>query len=443
MIFAGIRLILYILKVCTCCFNHPFYSLRQKLKERRVALLGKKCWAAPNDETQPYEATQAFADFTATVRETSMFRETVQILEGQVVRDQEVMGVSCQQAVKEERHEKIQEKDEVLKEERHEVKQENNDKEHLENKSPMEVVEDESIAEEVLEEKTLRSPPVLPGTLERNFKCPVPVLVQDVQAIMAMGFSEEMAGDALVASRGKLDAAVESLLRSSSQQEGNEGYIANMTGSPSAFDLVSQASAVSRKEQMELREEIKGKEVEEDEDEEEGDNKTKPKRKPRGRAKAKAKAKAKGKKGKATAKAKAKSKKTIEGKSNGSKAEKAKVAKGKKAEKDIAETPEQTSGRKTRKNTRNGKKDLEEDVVPKAGSRKRKAEAKKGEDEDLPTESGPKTFARRYIPKCEPLRSVWLAARNAFDNLKQKKTVIPSKLQDWFVKNATNSTCSK
>jgi len=129
--------------------------LRQKLKERRVALLGKKCWAGPNDETQPYEATQAaqaFADFTETVREMSTVRETAQVLEGSVVRDQEG-GVSGKQEVKEERPEVKQEKDEV-KEEMHDVNQEKDDKE---NGNPMEVLEDEILDDEDLEKKPFRA----------------------------------------------------------------------------------------------------------------------------------------------------------------------------------------------------------------------------------------------------------------------------------------------
>ena len=61
--------------------------------------------------------------------------------------------------------------------------------------------------------------PVLPGCLERNFKCPVSILQQDVDTFALMGYTTQAAEEALVKSRGELDGAVEALLRSPSQRD--------------------------------------------------------------------------------------------------------------------------------------------------------------------------------------------------------------------------------
>ena len=409
-----------------------------------MALLGKKCWVGPNDDTQPYEAAQAalaFQEFSATVRETSILRHTAQNLE---TLDGENQG----QEVKMEKLE-IEEKGEntaspipadVSKEA---PKSPNIQDEEIK-------AEDEEQEEDQNNRDVLVAPPLLPGCLDKNFKCPVTILVHDIEVIMAMGFTEEDATDALVAGRGKLGDAVERLVRSTSHKE-SELDDGKMTASPSALDLVSVAPAVTRMEQLELRKELKGNEDEEENEEEEPPKKRKPGAKSKAKAKAKAKT-AKTKRGKATkpqakAKAKAKAKgKKVPKSEGGNEKLKETNANGKKKE-DTCTTPEQTSRRKTRnkrnpvteecdtknKKARSTKKDKEVVDEPKPG-RIRKRKHIEDEDETPGVdETGPKTFARRYIPKSEPLRSVWLASRTAFSSIKEK-LVAPSKFEDWFVK---------
>ncbi len=67
------------------------------------------------------------------------------------------------------------------------------------------------------------------------------------------------------------------------------------------------------------------------------------------------------------------------------------------------------------------KEDNHDDIEP-----KKTRSTKKQKDE---VKTGTKTFARRYIPKSEPLRTVWLRARSAYDEIKGNFKG-PSKFED-------------
>ena len=259
--------------------------------------------------------------------------------------------------------------------------------------------------QEPLQAEEIPKSPVLPGCLDKNFKCPVVIMEQHVQAITECGFSKEVAEEALVKHRGSLPQALGSLVRSRygppppsnlGGPNASQPPASPKASSPSPSDLVGDVAAVSRREQQKLRDDMKG-ENDDEEDEGEGneDEEEKPKTtRKRPAAKAKPKAKAKGK---ARAKAKAKSKST-KGKKTTNKSE------------DDAKKP----GNKAK-----------EPASDKAKVSKRGRKAK-----EVDTDNGEKaTFARRYIPKSEPLRSLWQAARKVWEDIKGEMKC-PSKQED-------------
>ena len=258
------------------------------MKERRVALLGLNCWGGPskpNDETQQFESTQAFEIIRERLNEKDASGEMKHIVGPvpQLVRKEPLQSQSIDDA----------EVEPV--------------KEPCEELEPIEEVRDPN-------DDSVHSLPVLPGCLDKNFKCPVSILQHDVDTIVSMGYTTEDAETALVNSRGKLDDAVESLLRPNHQRD-VEVPSRPDPASPSAADLVLGVEAVSRTEQQDLKDGIKGNESDNEEEEDEAAGKKGRKNgkgnKGRGKAKAKAMKKGTGKgkgKGQAKAKAKAKSK---------------------------------------------------------------------------------------------------------------------------------------
>ena len=123
------------------------------------------------------------------------------------------------------------------------------------------------------------TPPVLPGCLDKNFKCPVVMLEHDVRVMMATGFTKEMAEEALVKARGSLPEAMGLLIRArygipkppkpdtkelqnrpeqkvETTMEPKAEHKVEAKGeptSPSPMDIVAAASPVTRRDQREFR----------------------------------------------------------------------------------------------------------------------------------------------------------------------------------------------
>lgn len=399
------------------------------MKERRVALLGQKCWggpSGPNDETQQFEATQA----------CEMIRERLNAEVAGREKNQNDLTEPVPQLVRQE----------PLQSQLSELPSDliGDSKVEPMNETGEEVVEPiEEVVKDPNHDESLRSPPVLPGCLDRNFKCPVSILQHDVDTIVSMGYPTEEAETALVNSRGKLDDAVESLLRSNHQRvaESSSG-----PPSPSAAELVSRAEPISRAQQQDAKVEIQGNGTDSEEDEEE-EGQTKQNRKRRNKAKAKVTQKGKGRgrgrgKGKGQAKAKAKAKSKT--KEKATKEEPVKQEKTDKNRKRKTEEKTHATGTKvvrgqkasdkptTVKKARVGKLDQEpeKENVP----RRRKVkddvslDAKKSR-KSTGTKNDTVTFARRYLPKLEPLRTVWQCARKAYGEIKGNFKA-PSKYED-------------
>ncbi len=266
------------------------------MKERRVALLGQKCWGGPSsdaEETQAFEATQTFEKIRETVKELSEARQTEKHYKAEL----DEFELMVQNARADAPPSQVVEIDPLEPQSNH--KGDTNHGEDLH----------DTVAEPLDEEKNATYYlPVLPGCLDKNFKCPVSILQQDVDTLVSMGYTTEAAAEALVKSRGELDGAVEALLRSPNQRDENvevSSPVVKSPTSPSAADLVNGVEAISRAEQQELKDEMKGNENDNEEDEEEEANHRETKKRP----KAKAKGNAKTSKPKAKAKSKAKAQK--------------------------------------------------------------------------------------------------------------------------------------
>ena len=399
------------------CYHGSFqllYSicLRQKMKERRLAILAKKlestpAAAGPTDETLPFEATQACQDMRMQPSPTQLGnREDVET--PKLESKQECQNTDGEKPT-------VEKKVEVGTETKPETTVESCDAD-----SPGETGTPRYV------EGRLAGPPVLAGCLDKNFKCPQVVLVDDINTLVAMGLTEQQAEDALAYARGRLSHAINSYLEKGVPSPKVSSPCAR---SPTASELMADAEPVSRAEQAEARQEIQNKcdDAEEGEHEED-DEKPVIKKKPRGKAKAKAKAKAKGR-------AKAKSKP-----SGGS-------AKEKPAPKKRGRKPKESEEKTTpgnndeAKESKSKKAKVEDAGDTKKAPRTRKAKAEESTENqggkkkqqkviETPTENEKKCFAKRYIPKSEPLRSLWIAARSSFEGIKDKFTS-SSKLEDW------------
>ena len=391
------------------------------MKERRVALLGLNCWGGPskpNDETQQFESTQAFEIIRERLNEKDASGEMKDIVGPvpQLVRKEPLQSQSIE-SIDDAEVEPVKEPCEELE--------------------PIEEVRDPN-------DDSVHSLPVLPGCLDKNFKCPVSILQHDVDTIVSMGYTTEDAETALVNSRGKLDDAVESLVRPNHQRD-VEVPSRPDPASPSAADLVLGVEAVSRTEQQDLKDGIKGNESDNEEEEDEAAGKKGRKNgkgnKGRGKAKAKAMKKGTGKgkgKGQAKAKAKAKSKnvkaknadQTATRSTRKRKTEQEKDATGTKVARGRTASDKPTTVKKARveklddepeKEKVQGKRKVQDDAS--VGTKKpRKSTGKKNGQ-------GTVTFARRYIPKSEPLRTVWQCARKAYEEIKGNFKS-PSTLED-------------
>ena len=261
-----------------------------------MALLGLNCWGGPsnpNDETQQFESTQAAFEI---IRERLNEKDA----RGEM---KDFVGPVPQLV----RKEPLQSQPSELPADPVDDAEVEPLKEPCEELDPIEEVRDPN-------DDSVHSLPVLPGCLDKNFKCPVSILQHDVDRIVSMGYTTEDAETALVNSRGKLDDAVESLLRPNHQKDVEVSSRPD-PASPSAADLVRGVEAVSRTQQQELKDGIKGNESENEEEEDEAAGRRGRKNGKGNKARSKAKAKAmkkgtgKGKgKGQAKAKAKAKSK---------------------------------------------------------------------------------------------------------------------------------------
>ena len=379
------------------------------MQQRRVALLGKKCWGSA-EETQPY-------DHDATLRYVPAEASPPEPHAGEAVDD--VVYPPSPPVPK------------VPQEEDTRKRSQQNDDSTLETPFPTEPDPKDSMDDPQGKQPEPPTPPVLPGCLDKNFKCPVVILEHDVRVIMATGFTKEMAEQALVKAKGSLPEAMGLLIRSrygiptlpkadtkelqnkpdpkvEPTMEPKVEHEVEAKGeptSPSPMDIVGEASPVTRQRQREFREQMKAAGAEEESEEGDAEEEEKQTRRTRGKGKAKAKAKGKGKAAK-TKKGKAdngvRGKGAGKGKRKGANSSKApKNSPKKSASKSKGkDDKEPESGPKTRK-LNNGKKTPVEPKVSADTGKREKA-----------------TFAGRYLPKTEPLRSVWVAARKAFENIK-------------------------
>ena len=391
------------------------------MQQRRVALLGKKCWGSA-EETQPY-------DHDATLRYVPAEASPCRTHGGEAVHVAYPPSPPVPKVPQEEdTRNKSQEHDDRTTE------------------TPFPTEPDPKDAMDDLQGKQLEppTPPVLPGCLDKNFKCPVVMLEHDVRVIMATGFTKEMAEEALVKARGSLPEAMGLLIRArygipkphkpdtkELQNRPEQKVETTMEPkaepkveakgeptSPSPMDIVAAASPVTRRDQREFREQLKAVGSEEEGEEGDDDEEEKPTRKTRVKSKAKAQAKAKAK-----AKAKGKTKKKADDNGVRGKGAKGKGANSSKEPKGPSKKPatkskgkdhkEPDSSPKTRK-LNNGKKTPVEPKVSADTGKREKA-----------------TFAGRYIPKTQPLRSVWVAARKAFVGIKGELKAA-SKKEDRF-----------
>lgn len=134
------------------------------MQQRRVALLGKKCWGSA-EETQPY-------DHDATLRYVPAEASPCSTHGGEAVHVAYPPSPPVPKVPQEEdTRNKSQEHDDRTTE------------------TPFPTEPDPKDAMDDLQGKQLEppTPPVLPGCLDKNFKCPVVMLEHDVRVIMATG----------------------------------------------------------------------------------------------------------------------------------------------------------------------------------------------------------------------------------------------------------------
>ena len=377
-----------------------------------MALLGKQCWGGA-EETQPYDNDCTLLYAAASPLQPNVGGSVKEAVVPDVVtKEQHQHSISTEQP----------------SEDVHMTSQASDPKD-----VPMDV-------EEPPKPDTLSSPPVLEGCLDKNFKCPVVILEHDVRVIMSTGFTKEDAEEALVKARGHLPNALGALIRE--RYDLKPTTKAAMTKpaaattaaaaeakveprSPLPTEIIEPVAPVSRQEQQKLRDELKGQEEEEQEmDDDANDEDEKPK-KPRAKAKAKAKAKARGKakpgrKAKAKAQPKAKARgRPRKSPSAGTEEQEQEPGKDVKSP-TTSKNPGKQSGPKRKR---------KDDTAPAAPVPK----SSKGNPKKKTAEKSVKeksTFARRFLPKTEPQRSVGVAASKVYEGIKHKLKA-PSKLEDW------------
>ena len=370
-----------------------------------MALLGKQCWGSA-EETQPYDN-----DGTLLYAAASPLQPNV----GERVEQAEVV---CDAVTKEQHEQSItteQPSDDV-----HMASPPSDPKD-----VPMEVVEPPK-------SDTLASPPVLKGCLAKNFKCPVVILEHDVRVIMGTGFTKEVAEEALVKARGDLPSALGALIRerydlkphakAAMTKPAAAAAAAAEPRSPLPTEIVDKVEPVSRQEQQKLRDELRGTQDEEPEEDEEANcEDEKPKRKPRAKAKAKAKAQGKAKPGR---KPKAKAQPKAKGRGRPKKSPSAGTQEQEPGKDAKSPTTSKHSGKQSEPKRKRKGDAAPAAPVPKSSKRGR---TKKGAEQSVKEKS---TFAKRFLPKTEPQRSVWVAASKAYEGIKHKLKA-PSQLEDW------------